>query len=291
MTESAGYRDGHKEENVTPGPIEDAFVAGISSAAAAQAFSALGPVGGVVAAAATPLITHGAGRVVERLHRAIAGRRHVVIAQSAEEAGISTDALLDLVTGDDEKLLIFGLAMNSAATTTLQHKIKLLANVLANVAKTGDRPTIDRERLLLGVVDRLEAPHLHVLHHLFEASTGENPGEIVPVPETVLASGFADPEIGKSALQPVLQTLVQNGLIALSGHGVTYDEWYYDHSENGRDETNTWILTRFGLRLLHRLGPEPSWDGVERVTTRWFAEIDEAGLEAGGRHVKFCDFL
>lgn len=51
-------------------------------------------------------------------------------------------------------------------------------------------------------------------------------------------------------LQPLLQTLLRNGLIRQTAMGESYGE---EPNDEETDRTNTWAVSQFGAELLRRL--------------------------------------
>ena len=76
-------------------------------------------------------------------------------------SGLTREELVDRLSGDSARLIITAGIVQAAMSTTLLEKLVLLGESLARL--TADEAQVDRERLLVRALDRLEAPHVHVL--------------------------------------------------------------------------------------------------------------------------------
>ena len=74
---------------------------------------------------------------------------------------MSEAQLIDALTRDPSACLLATTALNAAADTALQEKVRLMGHVLANAAT--DVAVVDEELLVARAVRLLEAPHFRTL--------------------------------------------------------------------------------------------------------------------------------
>jgi hypothetical protein len=79
---------------------------------------------------------------------------------------VGLDILVEQTTAHDARLELLAKVLEAAARTSMEDKIQILGQVLADGLR--DDSHLDEARLLVSIVDDLEAPHVVVLKHIAE---------------------------------------------------------------------------------------------------------------------------
>ncbi|HST47409.1 hypothetical protein [Jatrophihabitans sp.] len=219
------------------------------------ALAALVAGGDPLAAAAAQLLapplaslTQGA---ISEWRRHSANQIDLALSTATADAGIDPEALFDRLTGDPKRLLLLRDALQSAAATSMQSKARAFGRAIANGALTADDAKIDNEALVVRALADLESPHVQVLARI-QGGTARipRPGEQRELSEKSLALERLDAHGQAALLQPLLQTLLRNGLVRQVALG---ESWGEEPNDEDADRTNTWAVTNFGVELLQRL--------------------------------------
>lgn len=144
--------------------------------------------------------------------------------------------------------VLVGAAVEAAARSALEAKRQLLGRLVAEAAL--DDALVDESRLLVGVPDQLEAPHVRCLEAIRRAEQeAEDAGEVMP------RARYAEREMnnrireaGEGQPMSVLSLLSNLGLLETTGSG---NEWI-------------WVkgTTVFGRELLDDLHAESRKGGA-----------------------------
>ncbi|WP_226357648.1 hypothetical protein [Pseudonocardia sp. ICBG601] len=205
----------------------------------------------VVAGGLTPVAMAALGGAVASLHSQIVSRRAVVLNEAAIQRSAEVQDLLEEVQRDEDSLLAFGRAMDSAATTTSRTKLVLLGRSLATSLDNRGRDEVDIEPLILAALSDIDSLHAVVLDAFDRLSPAysavDHNGASERAVATDLQLSFSSSSV---ALQPVVQVLVRHGLISQTTFG---EGWRYEESMSEQDRSNAWMLTTFGLEVLERI--------------------------------------
>lgn len=133
-------------------------------------------------------------------------RACAMVEETATQAVSNAEALVEELASDPRKAELFAVAIDAAARSHSEGKIKALAHALAAAALTDDDAQLDRSELVLRAVAELEVPHVRVLEALIEAG-----GEGKLDPEAVFAGLYGNDD---SSRDPILATLIRLGLFS-----------------------------------------------------------------------------
>lgn len=217
----------------------------------AAATASFGPPGAIAAAMLTP----GAERLVEKAaaewRREGQRKAAVALSEAADDSGTSVEHILEQMGSHPSRLALLAEALNVAARTSLDAKVRMLGSALASGALAEDDARIDEQHLRVTVLRELEAPHLKVLE-VIDTASHHSQGMWTGASERALMDTVRDGAGPRSSgvLQPILRVLDRNGLIYQSGLGEIWDEHLADDIRDGAG-TNEWSTTIFGRELLH----------------------------------------
>ncbi|MGY5885038.1 hypothetical protein [Modestobacter lacusdianchii] len=150
----------------TPGPEDGETLRQVLKVLIATLGGGLGfMVGGPGGAAAVAGATEGAGVALDvlahRMRQRSASNASGAVDVALDASCMSEAQLIDALTRDPSACLLATTALNAAAETALQEKVRLMGHVLANAAT--DAAVVDEELLVARAVRVLEAPHFRVL--------------------------------------------------------------------------------------------------------------------------------
>lgn len=100
-------------------------------------------------------------RLAERANRARAEQVSRMLDTASQQSGHTRDELIERISSDPERLIVALDAVQAASSTTLREKLPLLGTSLGRLAAKDTK--VDRERLIIQALGRLEEPHVHVL--------------------------------------------------------------------------------------------------------------------------------
>ena len=234
--------------------VEGALVSGATAAAVTGAVLPLAEVGNVLAAGLSPTAVLVASLGISALQHQIEGRRSAVVQDAATMADLTLEEVLEQVLSNEQKALAFGLTMDAAARTTAHEKMRLLSHALTNILIADSPDAVDRERVYLETVSRIEPPHIRVLQRVWdlEKRCGDSNDA---VSEVELATLFRSEQEAAQFLLPLLQTLESSGLLWKQGIGSNYENALRETPGHPVD-TSTWMTTSHGSALLDRLHSE-----------------------------------
>lgn len=142
-----------------------ALVVNITAAMAASGVTTADPVAGLVAAGLVPAVAAAA----DRWRSQAASSVEATLAAGAEEAGLPVDELLERLAGDPTRLVFLSEALAGASRSTYSNRTRALGRALAAGALAEDAAKVDEERMWVGLIVQLEAPHVRALLHLEQA--------------------------------------------------------------------------------------------------------------------------
>jgi len=97
-------------------------------------------------------------------------------AQVLAETGIPAEELREKIGASERTQLLTGFALNAAARTTLEGKLRTLGRSLASGLLAEDNATIDVEQLILAAIADIEGPQLAMLELLVRWAPGHLAG-------------------------------------------------------------------------------------------------------------------
>jgi hypothetical protein len=180
-----------------------------------------GPAGALAGAVAEPALEQLAREALALRRRR--GERAYELATA--EAGMSPEELLQRILADQRLMDLAVLAVTAASETALDAKIQALGRALATGALATDEAVVDQQRLLVGILADLEAPHLRVLAQLAEPSPdgrmAELPDRMAPRPRWSFDKLAAMLPTMQGVLEPVLRVLEAHGLAGDVGDAIS----------------------------------------------------------------------
>jgi hypothetical protein len=120
---------------------------------------------GALAAMAGEYIGTALERSVDKTMQFQVRQAGAMISYAAEEADRSPDDLID-AADDPVKLSHLSQTLSIAATTALDHKLRVLGSLLVQGLLNDDPTQVDEARLLTAAIEEIERPHLHALQLL-----------------------------------------------------------------------------------------------------------------------------
>jgi len=93
------------------------------------------------------------------------------------ESGIPEDELRERIDASERTQLLTGFALNAAARTTLEGKLRTLGRSLASGLLAEDNATIDTEQMIIAAIADIEGPQLAMLELLVAWRPGRNVAE------------------------------------------------------------------------------------------------------------------
>ncbi len=176
---------------------------------------------------------------------------------------------MQYVGDDPDRLTLLFNVVQAAIRTNLDDKIRLLGKALAEAVLSSNRALIDQQALLIATIAELEAPHIEILQTIADGTkrpvrAGDWSG--ISEKDIVRSRIGIEGSYSYSPLQPILHTLVRNGLIYQTGMGAIWDENMADDLRPDAG-TNEWAITIFGRSLLGALFKTPYW-GCISVTAQ-----------------------
>lgn len=233
------------------------------------------PMRGVVAHGLAPVLSSVQEHIYHKWNAIRIENSAHVIEDAAFNLGISPEGFLDVVREDPKLLALTAQAMNVAASTVLQQKIKVLGRLVANGVQ--DEAKVDESVMFLAALQDIEAPHIDVL---LEMGTAPQYGRQVAYRrvergESVREARYKNlrelqatlPRFGDS-LQPVVSTLERHGLIESESQNMAELLAEYqkalDYAKrvnlapllNSHVQNPGWRITEFGLALRDYLGQQ-----------------------------------
>jgi hypothetical protein len=97
-------------------------------------------------------------------------------AQVLAETGISAEKLREKIDASEQTQLLTGFALNAAARTTLEGKLRTLGRSLASGLLADDNATIVTEQLIIAAIADIEGPQLAMLELLVRWAPGHLAG-------------------------------------------------------------------------------------------------------------------
>lgn len=151
---------------LTPGPedretLQQALKVLIATLGGGLGFMVGGPVGAAAVAGATESAGVALDVLAHRMRQRSASNAARAIDVALDASCMSEAQLIDALTRDPSTCLLATTALNAAADTALQEKIRLMGHVLANAAT--DVAVVDEELIVARAVRVLEAPHFRTL--------------------------------------------------------------------------------------------------------------------------------
>jgi hypothetical protein len=175
------------------------------------AAGALGPLG----ALAGPVLRPAVGMAVDEVADAYLARSRLssgqMLEQTADRLQVDMEQLVKLITEAPRLTQIAGEALDAAARTALDHKIRALARALAS-AIHGDDAQVDEDQLIIHSLADLEAPHIKLLYALSVMYSEVDEGTS-PAPFTVLELQRRLPHLGRP-VRALLAPLEARGCVA-----------------------------------------------------------------------------
>jgi hypothetical protein len=98
-------------------------------------------------------------------------------AQVLAESGIPEDQLREKIDSSERTQLLTGFALNAAARTALEGKLRTLGRSLAAGLLAEDNATIDTEQMIIAAISDIEGPQLAMLELLVAWRPGRNVAE------------------------------------------------------------------------------------------------------------------
>lgn len=230
--------------------------AGVIAAAVAMALP--GPAGLVVGALTPPVMSRVLGRLQERFFQQRATAAEAVLQEAADQLGTDLDGVLAALT-DDSRVQLAGMAVAAGAQTILEDKIVALGRALATGVLADDEALIDEQRLVIGALASLEAPHIRVLRVVAEEwPPGVKFGDQPRWPEPEIAAALRMSH-APSTVSAILSGLHANHLLrqedVIKQAFENYSRAAGRAARSGgspsmRTPTPRWEVTPFGERML-----------------------------------------
>ncbi|MFD7026129.1 hypothetical protein [Promicromonospora sukumoe] len=189
-----------------------------------------GPAGGMLGAAAGPMLEPIMRRVWDELASDSRTSAEQVLVEASSYSNKRPDELAESIRQNEERRLLGGLAFAAGSRTRNKDKIRGLGRALADGVLADDDARLDETHLILRAMDDLEAPHITVLDFLVNFYPGkvwqgeqtEPPMRIEDDPSAgdrsdsrsrwkVLELEFARPGF-RGSVQSLLGTLQRHGL-------------------------------------------------------------------------------
>lgn len=198
----------------------------------------LGPLGALLGSAASPLLTDGAVAIDQVLRRRLERTQEAADAAS-EFSGRSFDELINIASGDDQRLEIIGRAVQAAALSSDFATIRALGRLLATGVLATDDAKVDESLRIISTLATLDPIDVKVLERMCA------PGSTWHVQRTddnshrrSIAEEFPQAE---TVIDHVVARLSQQGLIARpDAGGLSWDGI-------------PWTATDFGLLCIQTL--------------------------------------
>jgi hypothetical protein len=213
----------------------------VGGAVAAAAASIADPVAGLVAAGLVPA----AEAAVSRWQAQQARNVENALSDAAEASGLGIDHLLDRLAADPTRLVFLSEALTAAARSTFSERIRALGRALASGALAADDAKVDEERLWVGILAAVEAPHLRILQQLVLPRDQQPHGTAPQQPTLAEAAGVSYVMAGR-----LLADLERHGL-ADWRWGETYPQ-SYPEAHGASASEKFWSPTRLTPELLDR---------------------------------------
>jgi hypothetical protein len=105
-----------------------------------------------------------------------ARRRQAEVLASAIECGIPEEELSERIDASERTLLLTGFALNAAARTAWEDKVRTLGRSLASGLLAEDNATIDTEQMIIAAITDIEGPQLAMLELLVRWEPGRLAG-------------------------------------------------------------------------------------------------------------------
>jgi hypothetical protein len=181
---------------------------------------------------AVQAVTNIAGTAIEQRHqRAAASLQH-----AADTAGLSLDQLEHRIVARPITVELTARALDAAARTNLEAKIRALGTALATGALAEDDALVDQELIIVQALTPLEAPHVKVLHLASTPRVPSPDGD--PYRKSYL--NWADDDLIKrypqaaDTMHAILGTLVGVGALAPTTEAAWHGGTTYEISPFGR---------------------------------------------------------
>lgn len=172
-----------------------------------------------------------------RIRQGMGRRSQKVIDVAGETAGLSSEELYARIC-DDEKLQVLTFkAMDAAARTAWEDKLRTLGRSLASGVLASDETKFSTEELIMAAIADIEAPHLALLDLLVAWQLGQNEYKETPVQFYTPGYSHSQRSDGKWSVgqrtwyfnviqtyRPGLTPILKSLIGTLEGHGlVTYE--------------------------------------------------------------------
>jgi hypothetical protein len=194
-----------------------------------------------------------------------------VLQSAADLTDEDIEDLVDRITSSERLMNLTAHALNSAAATDLEAKIRLLARFVADGVLANDDARLDQAFLFTQAAEELDRPHIEVLEFLLMYPYPENSSINF---DTALEHGWAR-EVPLSNIQHglsrfgdglvfVLATLLRNGLVEETDDGAKFalgeiDKLKHDpkaalrRNSSHRNPQHSYNITKFGFAMLRHL--------------------------------------
>jgi hypothetical protein len=155
----------------------DENVEAISNAAGALLGTAIaGPLGGVIGAGLGPKLKRLVMGVGAELSESVRKRQTDVLFWAIRE-GIPVDEMEARINASKRTELLTGVALDAAARTAWEDKVRTLGHSLAAGLLAKDNATIDTEQMIIAAITDIEGPQLAMLELLVAWRPGRNVAE------------------------------------------------------------------------------------------------------------------
>lgn len=133
-----------------------------SAAVAAGGAALANPVVGLAAAGLLPALD----QAVTQLQKKQARNVGQALDEAVRVSDLPPEELLERLTGNSARLLLLGNALNAAAQSTYEERVRALGQALASGALAADDARVDEEQIWVTVMADIEVPHLRIIEYL-----------------------------------------------------------------------------------------------------------------------------
>ncbi|WP_155247158.1 hypothetical protein [Salinispora arenicola] len=133
-----------------------------SAAIAAGGVALAEPLAGLAAAGLIPVLDQAVGR----WQAAQARNAGKALDEAVEVSALAPEDFLGRLTQTPARLLLLGSALNAAAQSTYEERVRALGRALASGALAADDARVDEEQLWVAVMADIDAPHLRIIQYL-----------------------------------------------------------------------------------------------------------------------------
>lgn len=194
----------------------------IAATAAAAAGTRLGPEGGILLGAASPLFESLGDRVLDELRPRARRRRSEMLESCAETVGCDAEQLGKMIGSSENNILQTGLAMIAAERTTWPPQVRALGKALAAGLIATDEEEIDIKQRALAAMMDMDRQHVALLDVLVRYGPGVTSNAIAAIPQDgdfAVRRSWTDRQICETlphlrpALAMLTATLQRHGLV------------------------------------------------------------------------------